>query len=120
MICADRESFSGEDAREFAHAADRSLTKRLVRAAERACDATMGQPVAAVIAGSGAFLAARVARRVIGPGGRVISLDEVWGPVASAAGCAHAVVQLAAERLDVDGRGELDFRTTSASTEIPS
>ena len=44
MIGADRESFSTEDAREFARAADRCLTDRLVRAAERACLATIGRP----------------------------------------------------------------------------
>ncbi len=119
MICADRESVSPEDARQFAHDADRCLTKRLERAAERACQATIGPPVAAVIAGSGDFLAARVARRVIAPGGPVISLNEAWGPVASAAGCAYAVVQLAAERIDVDGRIAPVSRTASTSLEIP-
>jgi (4-(4-[2-(gamma-L-glutamylamino)ethyl]phenoxymethyl)furan-2-yl)methanamine synthase len=120
MICADRESFSAEDARQLAHDADLCLTKRLVRAAERACHATTGQPDAAVIAGSGDFLAARVARRVLSPGGRVVSLNEAWGLVASAAGCAYAVVQLAAERLDVDGGFALESGTSSASMEIPS
>jgi (4-(4-[2-(gamma-L-glutamylamino)ethyl]phenoxymethyl)furan-2-yl)methanamine synthase len=120
MICADRETFTIDDARQFAHDADLCVTKRLVHAAERACRATVGQPVAAVIAGSGDFLAARVARPVIPPDGRVISLNEAWGPVASAAGCAYAVVQLAAERLDVDGRFAPDSRTASAPMETPS
>jgi probable H4MPT-linked C1 transfer pathway protein len=101
MIGADCEGFSADDARDFARAADRCLTDRLVQVAERACRATVGRPAVAVIAGSGDFLAARVARRVIEPGGRILSLNEAWGPAASAAGCAYAVVQLAAERLDV-------------------
>jgi probable H4MPT-linked C1 transfer pathway protein len=120
MICADRESFSLEDARQFAHDADLCLTKRLVRATECACGATIGQALAAVIAGSGDFLAARVARRVIPPGGRIVSLDEAWGPVASAAGCAYAVVQLAAERFDGHDGVALESGMTSASMETPS
>ncbi len=120
MICADRETFTSDDARRFAHDVDRCLTKRLVRAAERACHATIGQPGAAVIAGSGDFLATRVARQVIPPGGRLISLNDAWGPDASAAGCAYAVVQLAAERLGIDGSRRLDGRPESTGTEVPS
>jgi probable H4MPT-linked C1 transfer pathway protein len=104
MVCADRQVFSPEDARDFAHAVDRGLTKRLVRAANGACRATIGHPAAAVIAGSGTFLATRVARQVIRDGGSIVQLSEVWGPAASAAGCAYAVVRLAVERLGVAGR----------------
>jgi hypothetical protein len=50
---------------------------------------------------------------VIEPDGRILSLNEAWGPVASAAGCAHAVVQLAAERLDADGGVLLPSGTAS-------
>jgi probable H4MPT-linked C1 transfer pathway protein len=113
MIGADRESFSEVDARDFARAADHCLTDRLVQEAERACRSTIGRPAAAVIAGSGDFLAARVARRVIEPDGRILSLNEAWGPVASAAGCAHAVVRLAAERLEADGGVLLPSGTAS-------
>jgi probable H4MPT-linked C1 transfer pathway protein len=98
MIGADRESFSTEDALEFAGAADRLLTDRLVRSAERACLATIGRPRAAIIAGSGEFLALRVAERLLDSGSRLISLNDAWGPIASAAACAFAIVQLAAER----------------------
>jgi probable H4MPT-linked C1 transfer pathway protein len=113
MIGADRESFSPDDARDFAMAADRCLTDRLARTAERACRATIGQPAVAVIAGSGDFLAERVARRVIGPRGRILSLNEAWGPVASAAGCAYALVRLVAERLDAEGGNLLPAGTAS-------
>ena len=102
MVGADRDGFSADDALAFAQAADRCLIDRLVRAAERACRATIGRPAAAVIAGSGDFLARRLARRLHRAGGPVISLKEAWGPVASSAGCAYALVQLASERLDVD------------------
>jgi (4-(4-[2-(gamma-L-glutamylamino)ethyl]phenoxymethyl)furan-2-yl)methanamine synthase len=117
MIGADRESFSSADAREFAMAADRCLTDRLARAAERACQGTIGRPAAAIVAGSGEFLAARVARCVIEPDGPVISLNDAWGQVASAAGCAYAVVQLAAEHLDVDRWVPRSFQS-SLPTEI--
>jgi (4-(4-[2-(gamma-L-glutamylamino)ethyl]phenoxymethyl)furan-2-yl)methanamine synthase len=101
MICTDREGFSDDDAREFARAADKCLTRQLLRAAERACRATIGQPSAAVIGGSGDFLSGRVARGVIRAEGTIVSLKQAWGPAASAAGCAYAVLQLAAGRCNV-------------------
>jgi probable H4MPT-linked C1 transfer pathway protein len=97
MIGADRDSFTPEDARAFATAADRCLTDRLVRAAERACRATIDRPRGAIISGSGEFLAARVAARLLEAGRPIISLDRTWGPIASAAGCAVALVRLAEE-----------------------
>jgi probable H4MPT-linked C1 transfer pathway protein len=118
MVGADREGFSADDAREFAMAADRCLTDRLVRVAERACRATIGRPAVAIIAGSGDFLAARVARGVIEPNGPILSLNEAWGPAASAAGCAYAVVRLAVERLVV--HDDLFVPTRIASTRSES
>lgn len=97
MIGADRESFWAEDALAFARAADRKLTQRLAESAARACRGTIGRASAAIVAGSGEFLARRVAALVVESGGRIISLNEQWGPVASTAGCAYAVVQLAME-----------------------
>ena len=102
MVGADRDSFSALDAISFAQAADQCLIERLRQAAERACAATIGQPAAAVISGSGSFLARRLADRLIDPGGPVISLRDAWGEVASAAGCAFALLALAAERLQCD------------------
>jgi probable H4MPT-linked C1 transfer pathway protein len=107
MVGADREGSSLADAREFAQAADHCLTDRLVSTAGRACRSTIGRPASAVIAGSGDFLARRVAERLIEPGGRILSLNEAWGPTASEAGCAYALVRLAAEGLDLDGRTPL-------------
>ncbi len=103
MIGADREGFSPDDARAFAEAAASCLLERLARAADRACRATVGRPAAAVIAGSGDFLARRLAEVVIEPGGPIISLNDAWGPVSSAAGCAYAVVRLAMERSQPEG-----------------
>jgi probable H4MPT-linked C1 transfer pathway protein len=97
MVGADRDAFSAADAFAFALAADKALTDRLVRAARRACSETVDPPMHAVVAGSGEFLARRVASRALEPGGKVVSLSEAWGPVASSAACAHALVELALE-----------------------
>jgi probable H4MPT-linked C1 transfer pathway protein len=98
MVGADRDGFTAEDALAFARAADSCLMDRLAQAAERSCRPAIGRPAAAVVAGSGDFLARRLARRVIEPGGPIVSVKEAWGTVASSAGCAFALVQLAAER----------------------
>jgi len=98
MIGTDRDAFTADDALAFAHAADDALLARLETAANRACRATIGRPRSAVVAGSGEFLARRLAQRVIEPGGTIIGLNEAWGPVASSAGCAHALLVLASER----------------------
>jgi probable H4MPT-linked C1 transfer pathway protein len=97
MIGGDRDGFSTDDALAFARAADACLMGRLEQAAERACRPTIGRPGAAVIAGSGDFLARRLARRAIRPDGPVVSLNGAWGDAPSAAGCAFALVQLARE-----------------------
>jgi (4-(4-[2-(gamma-L-glutamylamino)ethyl]phenoxymethyl)furan-2-yl)methanamine synthase len=97
MVGADRNGFSSDDAVAFAHAADAALISRLESAAERVVVATIGQPRAAVVAGSGEFLARRLASRVVGPDGAIVGLSEAWGPVASSAGCAYALVVLASE-----------------------
>jgi probable H4MPT-linked C1 transfer pathway protein len=98
MIGADRDGFSSADALAFSQAADVCLMDRLARAAERACDSTIGRPTTAVIAGSGDFLALRLARRLLGPDRPLVSLKTAWGEIASSAGCAFALVQLASER----------------------
>jgi probable H4MPT-linked C1 transfer pathway protein len=98
MVGADREGFSADDARAFSQAAEECLMQRLVLAAERAAGPTIGLPTAAVVAGSGDFLARRLAQRLIQPDGTIVSLKEAWGAVASSAGCAYALVQLASER----------------------
>ncbi|MHB1556763.1 MAG: hydantoinase/oxoprolinase family protein [Isosphaeraceae bacterium] len=119
MIGADREGFSLENARAFAEAAGACLLERLARAADRACSATIGRPAAAVIAGSGDFLARRLAEAVIEPGRPIISLNDAWGPVASAAGCAYALVRLAVERLPHEGAVPLLSSPIAAAPENP-
>lgn len=99
MVGADRNAFSEADALAFALAAEDALMARLIAAAHRACEPTIGQPRGAVVAGSGEFLARRLAERLIVPGGPLVSLNEAWGPVASGAGCAYALMVLASESL---------------------
>jgi probable H4MPT-linked C1 transfer pathway protein len=104
MVCADRDDLSDNDTLALAHAADERLMKRLTAAALQACGPTIGRPRAAVIAGSGGFVARRLAEQAIEPGGPIVSLEEKWGARASSAGCAHALVALASERVQPDAR----------------
>jgi probable H4MPT-linked C1 transfer pathway protein len=104
MVGADRDGFSASDALDFAGAADFCLLNRLLLAAQRVCQTTIGRPAAAVIAGSGDFLARRLALRVIEPAGPIISLKEAWGALASSAGCAYALAALASERFRPDDK----------------
>jgi probable H4MPT-linked C1 transfer pathway protein len=106
MIGTDRDTFTADDALAFARAADEALLKRLETVAGRACRTTIGRPRSAVVAGSGEFLARRLALRIIEPGGTIIGLNEAWGPVASSAGCAHALLVLASERDQGSDGGE--------------
>ncbi len=97
MVGADRETFSGEDALELSRSAANCLFSRLAQAAHRVCEATIGRADVAVIAGSGEFLARRLAARVLGADLRIISLAETWGRAASTAGCARALLTLVTE-----------------------
>jgi probable H4MPT-linked C1 transfer pathway protein len=99
MVGADRDSFTAADATAFARGADEVLLGRLLAAAERACRAVEVRPRGAVVSGSGTFLARRLARRLVERDEDVLSLADAWGPVASSAGCAHALVILASEQL---------------------
>jgi hypothetical protein len=84
---------------------------RLSEAAHRACTTTIGRPGAAVVAGSGEFLARRLAQQVIEPGGTIISLEVAWGALASSAACAYALVELASERVRLGGQPADDSLT---------
>ncbi len=97
MIGGDRETFSAEDALVFSRSAAESLLSRLAHAAQRVCQATIGKPEVAMIAGSGEFLARRLAARILEPDVPVIILSEVWGHPASVAACARALLDLVIE-----------------------
>jgi probable H4MPT-linked C1 transfer pathway protein len=111
MVGADRDGFSREDAIAFARSAQECLIERLVHAAMRASAPTIGRPGAAVVSGSGEFLARRLAGRILEPEGPIIGLNDAWGAVASSAGCAYALVLLAAERFRPVENGVRDART---------
>jgi hypothetical protein len=96
MVGGDLDSVPIEDALALARSADQALVDRLEAAAMRACT-DLGRPRAVVVAGSGDFLARRLAGRVVEPGGTILELRQAWGPLASSAGCAHALVLLASE-----------------------
>lgn len=97
MIGTDRDGFTEADALAFARAADDALLARLEAAARKACRAAGVQPLGAVVAGSGSFVARRLAHHLVGGDDAILSLTEAWGPVASSAGCAYALVVLAGE-----------------------
>ena len=94
-ICADRESFSREDARAAAaeiHAAQlRLIGAAWSRIAERGA-----LPEVVVVGGQGEFLA-RALLRDVGFGGRVVSLAAELGEEASRVGPAYALARMARE-----------------------
>jgi probable H4MPT-linked C1 transfer pathway protein len=120
MVCADVDSVSAADAVALAQAADRCLIDRLVLAALRSCGSTIGRPADAVVAGSGEFLARRLALLLIEPEGSILSLREAWGGVASSAGCAYALVELAKERFEPEGSVLKDRRTGLVLEALPA
>lgn len=97
MVGADRSDFSEDDALEFAQGADQALMDRLLDAGKTCCVQVIGRPKTAVVAGSGEFLARRLAQKLLAHDGVIVGLNEAWGEVASVAGCAHALVILASE-----------------------
>jgi probable H4MPT-linked C1 transfer pathway protein len=95
MVGADREGFDREDARGVAESLGETLLTRLFRAAEQSSSTIGGPPATVIIAGSGEFLARRLAGRLLPPGGRLVSLAETWGADTSAAACAWALARVA-------------------------
>lgn len=93
MLSADPEDFSEARAIELAAAFDEILCERLVHA----CLRLLGERrfAAAIVCGSGEFLAGRAAERVLSPPASVTRLSAVWGEAASASACARAVMLLA-------------------------
>ncbi len=97
MVGADRDGFSADDAVGLSRSAADCLLRRLSQAAARVCQATIGMPDIAIVAGTGEFLARRLAARVLGADRPLISLAEAWGCAASTAGCARALLTLITE-----------------------
>lgn len=91
MVGADRETFSAADALRLSRSASEAFLARLVEAAGRAGE---GRPSVVVVSGSGEFLARRLAARLLSSGGRIVSLSGTWGPSASSAACARALLEI--------------------------
>ncbi|WP_165229891.1 hydantoinase/oxoprolinase family protein [Aquisphaera insulae] len=94
MVGDDRDGFSSGDALGMARAAEASLVGRLSEAARHVCASTIGTPEVVVVAGSGEFLADRVAVAAFGGGPARIGLAGIWGPAGSTAACACALLGL--------------------------
>jgi probable H4MPT-linked C1 transfer pathway protein len=95
MVGADRDTLDEGAILDLARALDRLLLERLVTAARRV---HVGDaPPTVVLAGSGAFLAARLARALQPDPSRILDLGKLWGADASHAAAAHAVAILGTE-----------------------
>ena len=95
MVGLDRDDFTPDDAHALARGADAALLDRLAAAAARVLPEP---PRTIVVSGSGEFLARRLADRLLAPGGSIVSLAAAWGPAASGAACAHALIRLLGEQ----------------------
>lgn len=96
-ICADREMFSRDDARQAARAVQEAQIGQIQAAAQQVITAAGTDPAWVVVSGQGEFLA----RRLVGgiaPGAEIISLGALVGPAASTAGAALAVAVLAQQQ----------------------
>ncbi len=93
-VCADLNELNVDAALAIARALDEIVVARLVAAARNACEATVGAPRAAIVAGSGSIVANRVARALVGTHGNVLNLSELWSPAAADAACAFALIEL--------------------------
>jgi probable H4MPT-linked C1 transfer pathway protein len=108
MVGADRDTLDDAAIRELARELDRLLLARLVAAARRVLREANRDghgPPTVVLAGSGGFLAGRLARALQPDPARVLDLATRWGPDASHAAAAHAVAVLAAE----EARGDAEM-----------
>lgn len=91
MLCADQHAFSEAEILDLALQFAQHIESRLIQAAIQAC-APGPPPNSAVVAGSGSFLAERVARGLRCDS--IFHLDRMWGKHASVAACAHALLRL--------------------------
>jgi probable H4MPT-linked C1 transfer pathway protein len=94
-VCCDLNDLGAAGAQELARAFGGALESRIQVALAQVI-ARVGIPVRVVVAGSGSFLARRLATRLVAPS-QVVSLDDIWGTGGSVAACARAVLTLAEE-----------------------
>ncbi len=96
QICADRDSFSEEDARAAAEAVGRAQLAKVAVAIGQVVGRMPAPPETIVISGRGEFLARRALERMK-VAGKIVSLSDVLGPMLSRCATAHAVAFLARE-----------------------
>jgi len=97
-VCADRESFSHDDARVAAGAIAAAQLEQLRHAAGRVIGRQVEPPATVVLSGGGEFLALRLVER-LGWTAEIISLGERLGGEASRAAAAFALATLAREEM---------------------
>lgn len=95
-ICADRESFSDEDAEAAASAIARAQAAKISVAVQGVMRGMQMRPTTIVISGQGEFLARRLLDRLRLPAD-VISLAEKLGPEVSRCATAHALAVMSRE-----------------------
>ncbi len=98
MLCADLETSTWEERLLLAQTAQARQLEALRGAVERVSACLRKPPMAAVLAGSGEFLARQLLRTGPLQNARVVSLQETLGPEVSACACAYALARLALER----------------------
>lgn len=97
MVGADTESFTNDDAGRLARLFEECILSRVVKSASDFKERLGESGLTVVTAGSGEFLARVAAERVVGPAGRILSLEAHWGVAASVAACARALLELVRE-----------------------
>jgi probable H4MPT-linked C1 transfer pathway protein len=102
MICADRTTFSDEDAQVAASHVRDAHTEQLGHAARRAAAKLPHAPQSLVVSGSGEFLATKVGQAAW-PNSKICRLSQLVGPGASQCGPAHALAVLARDVTTNDG-----------------
>ena len=102
MICADRSTFTDEDAQAAACEVADTQLKQILRAAERVIKRTLRPLHTIVVSGQGEFLARRVVDRSDWDV-EMVSICEKLGPHVSQCATAHALAILGAENgFDID------------------
>ncbi len=96
QICADRETFSEEEARAAAEAIGRAQLAKIAVAMSQVIGRMPAPPETVVISGRGEFLARRALERMKS-NAKIVSLDEELGPMLSRCATAHALAFLAGE-----------------------
>lgn len=104
IICADRETFTTDDARTTADAVAAAHSRQIETALRRVLNDLVDRPATFVTSGTGEFLACRVTESVGGPDAEIISVRHRLGNEISAAACAYALAVIAADTCNIERR----------------